>query len=1039
VTDSIATLGTALASRYRVEREIGEGGMATVFLATDLKHQRPVAIKVLRPELAHSLGPERFLREIEIAAKLQHPNILPVYDSGEADGLLYYVMPFVEGESLRDRIVRGGPLPPAEAVRIAREVADALDYAHRQGIVHRDIKPANILISQGHAVVADFGIARAVTASAAGGMTQVGIAVGSPTYMSPEQALGDANVDGRTDVFALGVMLFEMLEGKPPFEGPTLQAIVSQTLSGQRRSLTSDPLGLQPVIERALAREPSDRFATAGEMSAALEGVATGSRPAFVASRRRGLVAAVGVAVVALAAVLLWPRGYRVEGDPRQSLIIFPFENQTGDASREYLGDAAMNLLGLSASHWRDMRVFDDERTASLLRRRGIRTGSELDFEAASAMAREARVGTLVLGDIRREGDSLAIEAKVHDVRSGERLASHVVRAGFDADPRPLFDRLAALILGTSGAPPGERPSVLAQTTSSLEAYRAYLAGTGALQRFQIDSAYELLLRAVEIDSSFALAYLRLRDVLGWRPGTGAGGDTRSRRQYVLAAERYSSSLPPRLRTLVEYHRAYEDGDLRRAREIASGLIARDSGDVEAWYQLGEAHYHHNAASLPHPDTLGNIGKALRAFERTLALDSTYILAYQHILDALATCSFTNAWVCLADSAVYGAPDELARTVGTATIERLREEGRQAQVATARGWIAATPTSWRPRNALVAVLFTQNRPEEALRELDGLVRAGGAAQAAMWKAQYEFGRGRPGVAAFVLDSGLATAPDTLSLLQAGTQNFNIPVSLLAGGGGRIEAVGRLVDALLRALPVDSLNGPANLRFSKDEIGRATYASALAEVGAPAAADAIRDLGRLMQRRAGRDSSELRRVSQSFGSSFLSGYLVSRDTTFLSVFLSLVDTTASATWRVTDAHFALARGDTARARMRVDRHYRQPAPAEFLGEQGIIRSFAWGDLLARLGEPRLAIEAFARLDSSDQRIQHAGYLVRSWAERGALYQGLGETPRAIEHYEKFIAAWERADTALQPLVDRARDAVASLKGNARPVQPPPPGA
>jgi serine/threonine-protein kinase len=1040
VTDSIGTLGAALASRYRVERDIGEGGMATVFLATDLKHQRPVAIKVLRPELAHSLGPERFLREIEIAAKLQHPNILPVYDSGEADGLLYYVMPFVEGESLRDRILRGGPLPPADAVRIAREVADALDYAHRQGIVHRDIKPANILLSQGHAVVADFGIARAVSASAAGSMTQVGIAVGSPTYMSPEQALGDTNVDGRTDIFALGVMLFEMLDGKPPFEGPTLQAIVSQTLSGQHRRLASDPLALQPVIERALAREASDRFATAGELSAALEGVFTGSRPAFSSSRRRRLMAGLGLAAAALAAALFWPRGYRVEGDPRQSLIVFPFENQTGDASREYLGEAAMNLLGLSASHWRDMRVFDDERTASLLRRRGIRSGTELDFEAASAMAREARVGTLVLGDIRREGDSLAVEAKVHDVRSGERLASHIVRAGLDADPRPLFDRLAALILGTSGAPPGERPSVLAQTTSSLEAYRAYLAGTGALQRFQIDSANELLLSAVALDSGFALAYLRLRDVQGWSPGSGAGGDTRLRREYVLAAERHSASLPPRLRSLVEYHRAYEDGDLRRAREIAGALIARDSGDVEAWYQLGEAHFHHSASSFPtfpRPDTLGNIGRALRAFERTLALDSTYILAYQHILDAISSCIGSNAWVCLADSAMYGTPDELDRSVGTAMIERLRAEGRRAQVETARGWIAATPTSWRPRNALVAVLFTQNRPDEAVRELDALARVGGAAQAGMWKAQYEFGRGRPGAAAFVLDSSLATASDTSSIVYAATGNFNVPNSLLAGGGGQVEKADRLTDAVLRRLPGDSLSGPANLRMSKDELRLAMHAANLAEVGVPGAAEAIREVGRVLQRRAARDSSELRRASQSFGATYLAAYLAGRDTTFLTALLSLVDTTASATWRVTDAQLALARGDTARARMRVDRHYRQAASAEFTGEQGIIRAFAWGDLLARLGEPRLAIESFARLDSSAQRIQHAGYLVRSWAERGALYQAVGDRARASEYYEKFITAWERADTTLQPMVDRARDAVASLRGDARPVQPPPP--
>jgi eukaryotic-like serine/threonine-protein kinase len=285
VTDPLETLRQALASSYRVDRELGQGGMATVYLAEDLKHHRPVAIKVLKTEIASSLGPDRFLSEIEIAAKLQHPNILPVYDSGDASGLLYYVMPFVEGESLRDRIARSGPRPPHEAVRIMLEVSDALDYAHRQGIVHRDIKPANILLSQGHAVVTDFGIARAVSASATVGLTRVGIAMGSPTYMSPEPALGDANVDGRTDVFAAGVMLFEMLEGSLPYQGTTPQAIITQALTGKPAKLTKDPLNVQPVIDRALAREPTDRFATAGEMSAALDVSQTGAGSAFSSSR----------------------------------------------------------------------------------------------------------------------------------------------------------------------------------------------------------------------------------------------------------------------------------------------------------------------------------------------------------------------------------------------------------------------------------------------------------------------------------------------------------------------------------------------------------------------------------------------------------------------------------------------------------------------------------------------------------------------------------------------------------------------------------
>jgi tRNA A-37 threonylcarbamoyl transferase component Bud32/tetratricopeptide (TPR) repeat protein len=1024
----------AVGDRYRVEQEIGAGGMATVYLATDVKHQRSVAVKVLRPELAAALGHERFLREIEIAAKLQHPHILPVYDSGEAAGLLFYVMPYVEGESLRDRLVRTGPLPPPEAARIAREVADALAYAHRQGIVHRDIKPANILLSQGHAMVADFGIARAVSASAASqGLTQAGMAVGTPSYMSPEQALGETNLDGRTDIYALGVVLYEMLAGNPPFEGTTPQAIIAQALSRKVPRLANDPLALQPVIEHALAKEPKDRFATSEELSAALEGVTSGTGFRAAAGRRRtqGLAVAAGLALVAVLGVLFWPRAFRAEGDPRKSLIVFPFENRTGDPSREYLEEAAMNLLGLAASHWQDMRVYDDERTASLMRRNDVDPTADLDFEAARSMARDAKVGTLVVGDLRREGDSLAIEAKVHDVRSGERLATYIVRAPWDTDPRPLFDQLAGRILGTSGAPPGERPSVLAQTTSSIEAYRAYLEGTAALQRFQIDTAKLLLQRAVALDSGFALAYLRLRDAEGWNLG-GAGSRPEVRRAYVLAAERHSASLPPRLRTLVEFHRAYEDNDFRRARRIAGEMIARDSTDVEAWYQLGEASFHHNAQSFPHADTLGNIGLALKAFQRTLELDSTYVLAYQHILDALVGCTNANVWVCTADSALYALPEELNRRLGAAALGRFRDQARAAQVATARGWVAAVPGTPRARAALVTILYLQKRYDEAAAEVNAMDRLGWGGQAGMWKSLIAFHQGRPGEAATTLASALGRTPDTLAIL-TGQQNFGIPMALLAGGGGRVSAGLAVARSIFGKLPVDSANGPTGLLMSSAELARLTDGYLLSEAGLPTAAAVDRDLHRMLNGRAGRDSAELSRLVTSFGSSSVATFLASRDTTRLTAFLALADTSNSTTWKVADAQLALARGDTARARMRVDRHYRQPAPAEFTGDQGVIRSYAWGDLLARLGEPRLALEAYSRLDSAEQRVQHPGLLVRSWAERGALAQRLGQVPQAIEYYRQFIEAWKDADAELQPMVDQARSAVAALRGEVQPTR------
>ncbi|MEJ2678487.1 MAG: protein kinase [Gemmatimonadota bacterium] len=321
-------LVSALADRYRIERELGEGGMATVYLAEDLRHHREVAIKVLRPELAASLGPERFMQEIEIAARLQHPHILPVHDSGEADGFLYYVMPYVEGESLRERLARHGELPIGEAVRLLIEVADALAYAHAQGVVHRDIKPDNIMLSGRHALVMDFGVAKAVSeASGRSQLTTVGMALGTPAYMAPEQASADPNLDQRVDIYALGVLGYELLSGSPPFTGTTPQQVLAAQVTTTPQPLavrrpTASP-ALEAVIMRALEKRPADRWQTADEMLAQLDMLATpsgamtptGTSPARVTKgrkRRPVMIAAIGagaVLVLAATGVALSRRG----------------------------------------------------------------------------------------------------------------------------------------------------------------------------------------------------------------------------------------------------------------------------------------------------------------------------------------------------------------------------------------------------------------------------------------------------------------------------------------------------------------------------------------------------------------------------------------------------------------------------------------------------------------------------------------------------------------------------------------------------------
>ncbi len=368
MSDSLSRLSAALADRYRVERELGAGGMATVYLAHDIKHDRDVAIKVLHPDLGAALGVERFFTEIRTTARLQHPHILPLLDSGDADGLLYYVMPLVTGETLRARLERERQLPIADAVRIAREVASALDYAHRQNVIHRDIKPENILLHDGSALVADFGIALAVQSAGGARMTQTGLSLGTPQYMSPEQAMGERTIDARSDIYALGAVTYEMLTGSPPFTGASVQAIVARVLSSEAeppsRVRNTIPSNVEQAVLTALAKLPADRHASAAEFATALTAASTtqtsaalGSQARVARNRSTSMVVVGAFVLTAITAGVTWmlARPTRDRASRTDSVTRFTLDGQRGGTLQTRIFALSPNgqmlaLVGIAAN-----------------------------------------------------------------------------------------------------------------------------------------------------------------------------------------------------------------------------------------------------------------------------------------------------------------------------------------------------------------------------------------------------------------------------------------------------------------------------------------------------------------------------------------------------------------------------------------------------------------------------------------------------------------------------------------------------------------
>ena len=634
MTDIVARLTAALADRYRIERELGQGGMATVYLAHDLKHDRLVAIKVLKPELGAVIGAERFLAEIKVTANLQHPNLLPLFDSGTAQltthdsRLLFYVMPFIEGETLRARLERERQLPVDEVVRLTSLMAGALDYAHARNVIHRDLKPENILLQAGQPVIADFGIALAVANAGGSRVTETGLSLGTPHYMSPEQATGDRALDARSDQYSLGAVTYEMLTGEPPHTGATAQAIIVRLMTETPRSVRltrpAVPAAMDLAIGKALSKSPADRFASCGDFATAISRphvLTSSSLQVLTSSRQRRALLAFGALGAGLViAFTAWRVSRRSANAAPRSLAVLPFETVGGDTANAYFAEGIADELTTALSHVPELRLAGKRSAA----RFSGRTSTVQEIGQA------LNVGAVLEGSVRRADNRIRVSAELTGASDGLVLWSET----YERDAKDVFkvqDDIANAIVGalrvrlSAGDAPG---TTSARGTSDLEAYDLYLRGLYLYRRRGpgLADARVLFEQAIARDTGFARAYAALTATLLVTP-------------YFLPV-RMGEMLPP-ARAAAE--RALRLDDRLADSHVAMGLVHAESfewPEAEAEYRRAIALDPASAEALYRMGNLllvtGRAGEAVAALEGVRTRDPLYAVAASYLAWAYA-------------------------------------------------------------------------------------------------------------------------------------------------------------------------------------------------------------------------------------------------------------------------------------------------------------------------------------------------------------------------------------------------------------------